>query len=148
MPNSANGVFPGKDSTSNGNGKGLVLIVEDDDMNRKLFRDSIDGSGYRTIYAFGGIEAVEMARRHRPDIILMDIKLPDIPGTEVARLLKSTPDLSHIPVIAITAFASNGDREIITASGCDVYMAKPVSVSEMLGAIERCITHENDGKSS
>ncbi len=87
-----------------------VMIVEDNELNMKLFRDLIEASGYETIRTRNGLEALDLAREHRPDLILMDIQLPEVSGLEVTKWLKDDDELRHIPVIAVTAFAMKGMR--------------------------------------
>ena len=88
-----------------------VMIVEDNELNMKLFRDLVEAHGYRTVQTRSGLTATELAREHRPDLILMDIQLPEISGLDVTRQLKEDPELFRIPVIAVTAFAMKGDGE-------------------------------------
>ncbi len=114
----------------------LVLIVEDNDLNMKLFRDLLQAHGYRTLHARDGMEVLGLVRQHRPDLIIMDIQLPEVSGLEVTRWLKEDADLRSIPVVAITAFAMKGDEEKIRAGGCEAYMAKPISVAKFLGMVE------------
>src|SRR5262245_38875758 len=90
-----------------------VLIVEDNDLNMKLFHDLLEANGYGTLQTKDGLEAMKLAREHRPDLILMDIQLPEISGLEVTKWLKEDPDLRAIPIIAVTAFAMKGDEEKI-----------------------------------
>lgn len=90
-----------------------VLIVEDNELNLKLFHDLLDANGYQTLQTRDGLEALEMARAHRPDLILMDIQLPEVSGLEVTKWLKEDDQLKAIPVIAVTAFAMKGDEEKI-----------------------------------
>ena len=112
-----------------------VLIVEDNELNMKLFNDLLEANGYGTIQTRSGVEAVELARTHRPDLILMDIQLPEVSGQEVIRWLKDDSELKSIPVIAITAFAMKGDEEKIRQSGCEAYLSKPISVVKFLETI-------------
>jgi two-component system, cell cycle response regulator DivK len=114
-----------------------VLIVEDNELNMKLFRDLLEGQGYRTLGAGEGLEAFALARDHRPDLILMDIQLPAISGLEVTRWLKEDPALAHIPVVAVTAFAMKGDEARIRDGGCEAYLAKPISVTSFLETVRR-----------
>jgi two-component system, cell cycle response regulator DivK len=114
-----------------------VLIVEDNDLNMKLFNDLLEAHGYNTLQTRDGIEALKMAREHRPDLILMDIQLPEISGLEVTKWLKEDDDLRAIPVIAVTAFAMKGDEEKIRSGGCEAYIAKPISVASFLRTVER-----------
>jgi two-component system, cell cycle response regulator DivK len=114
-----------------------VLIVEDNELNMKLFNDLLTAHGYETLQTREGMEALALARRHRPDLILMDIQLPEISGLEVTRLIKEDQDLRLIPVVAITAFAMKGDRERIRGGGCEDYIAKPISITGFLQTVER-----------
>jgi two-component system cell cycle response regulator DivK len=114
-----------------------VLIVEDNDLNMKLFNDLLEAHGYRTLQTKDGVEALRMARQHRPDLILMDIQLPEVSGLEVTKWLKEDDDLRSIPVIAVTAFAMKGDEEKIREGGCEAYIAKPISVAGFMRTVER-----------
>ena len=112
-----------------------VMIVEDNELNMKLFRDLIEASGYETIQTRNGMEALDLARKYRPDLILMDIQLPEVSGLVVTKWLKDDDQLAHIPVIAVTAFAMKGDEERILQGGCEGYISKPISVSHFLETI-------------
>ena len=114
-----------------------VLIVEDNELNMKLFNDLLEAHGYDTLQTKDGVEALRMARQHRPDLILMDIQLPEVSGLEVTKWLKEDDDLRAIPVIAVTAFAMKGDEEKIRDGGCEAYIAKPISVSKFLETVDR-----------
>jgi two-component system cell cycle response regulator DivK len=114
-----------------------VLIVEDNELNMKLFHDLIEACGHEILETRDGIEALKLARLHRPDLILMDIQLPEVSGLEVTRWLKEDDELRSIPVIAVTAFAMKGDEEKIRSGGCEAYIAKPISVSNFLDTIGR-----------
>lgn len=114
-----------------------VLIVEDNELNMKLFHDLLDSQGYQTLQTREGLQALAMARQHRPDLILMDIQLPEISGLEVTKWLKEDDDLSHIPVVAVTAFAMKGDEERIREGGCEAYISKPISVVNFLDTVRR-----------
>ncbi|GGD88259.1 response regulator [Aureimonas endophytica] len=113
-----------------------VMIVEDNELNMKLFRDLIEAHGYATIQTRNGLTAIDLAREHRPDLILMDIQLPEISGLDVTRMLKADPDLRAIPVIAVTAFAMKGDEERIRQGGCEAYISKPISVLKFIETIK------------
>jgi two-component system, cell cycle response regulator DivK len=115
--------------------KKTVLIVEDNELNMKLFNDLLEAHGYATLKTAHGNEAMELARRHRPDLILMDIQLPEVSGLEVTRWLKADPELKSIPVIAVTAFAMKGDEERIREGGCEAYLSKPISVAKFLATV-------------
>ena len=112
-----------------------VLIVEDNELNMKLFHDLLDAQGYMTLETREGLQALSLARQHRPDLILMDIQLPEISGLEVTKWLKEDDDLAHIPVIAVTAFAMKGDEERIREGGCEAYLSKPISVGKFIETV-------------
>jgi two-component system cell cycle response regulator DivK len=116
--------------------KKTVLIVEDNELNMKLFNDLLEAHGYATLKTGHGIEAMELARAHKPDLILMDIQLPEVSGLEVTRWLKQDEDLKSIPVIAITAFAMKGDEERIRQGGCEAYLSKPISVAKFISTVK------------
>ena len=118
-----------------------VLIVEDNELNMKLFHDLLAAHGYRTIQTRNGFDALELARTHRPDLVLMDIQLPEVSGLEVTKWLKEDDELRHIPVIAVTAFAMKGDEERIRSGGCEAYISKPISVLTFLETVRRFIGH-------
>ena len=113
-----------------------VMIVEDNELNMKLFRDLIEASGYSTIQTRNGMEALDLARKYKPDLILMDIQLPEVSGLEVTKWLKEDDELHVIPVIAVTAFAMKGDEERIRQGGCEAYVSKPISVPKFLETIK------------
>ena len=114
-----------------------VLIVEDNELNMRLFNDILQASGYQTIQTGDGHEALELAEARRPDLILMDMRLPGISGLDVTRMIKERDHLRHIPVIAITASAFKGDEAIFLAGGCDGFIAKPISIPSFLDTIAK-----------
>jgi two-component system cell cycle response regulator DivK len=114
-----------------------VMIVEDNELNMKLFHDLLDAHGYRTLQTRTGMEALRLARQERPDLILMDIQLPEVSGLEVNKWLKDDETLCDIPVIAVTAFAMKGDEERIRRGGCEAYISKPISITTFLDAVRR-----------
>ncbi|BAI72507.1 two-component response regulator [Azospirillum sp. B510] len=114
-----------------------VLIVEDNELNMKLFHDLLEAHGYGTLQTREGVEAMRLAREHRPDLILMDIQLPEVSGLEVTRWIKDDPELKSIPVVAVTAFAMKGDEEKIRQGGCEDYVAKPISVVKFLETVKK-----------
>jgi two-component system cell cycle response regulator DivK len=116
-----------------------VLIVEDSELNMRLFNDLLEAFGYRTVKTRDGRQAVPLAREHKPDLIVMDIQLPEISGLEITDRLKKDPALKSIPVVAVTAFAMRGDEQKILAAGCDAYLSKPISVTTFLETIRRFI---------
>jgi len=112
-----------------------VLIIEDDDLNMKLFNDLLQAEGYDTVQAKDGRQAVDLVRETRPDLILMDIQLPEISGIELTKTIKADAALKDIPIVAVTAFAMKGDEERILEGGCDGYIAKPISVPNFLETV-------------
>ena len=114
-----------------------ILIVEDNDLNMKLFNDLLQAHGYDTVQAMDGGNALALARAHRPDLILMDVRLPEVSGLEVTRKLKAADDLRDIPVIAMTAFAMKGDEEKIREGGCEGHIVKPISVPTFLETVAK-----------
>ncbi len=121
---------------TNGSAK-TVLVVEDNVLNMKLFHDLLKAHGYNVLQTRDGMEALRLARQHRPDMIIMDIQLPGISGLEVTKWLKDDEMLKTIPVVAITAFAMKGDEERYLEGGCDAYIAKPISIANFLQTVER-----------
>ena len=117
-----------------------VLIVEDNELNMKLFRDLLEAHGYETSGTSNGFEALDLVRKTRPDLILMDIQLPQVSGLDVTRWIKDDPELRGIPVVAVTAFAMKGDEEKIRDGGCEAYIAKPISVASFLRTVERFLS--------
>ncbi|MEM9468990.1 MAG: response regulator [Pseudomonadota bacterium] len=114
-----------------------VLIVEDNELNMKLFRDLLQAQKIKTIETRDGLKVLDIARKEKPDLILMDIQLPEISGLDVTKKLKATEDLAAIPVIAITAFAMKGDEEKIRQGGCEDYISKPISVVSFIETINK-----------
>ncbi len=114
-----------------------MLVVEDNLLNMKLFHVLLEAHGYNVLQTRDGMEALRLTRQHRPDMILMDIQLPDISGLEVTKWLKDDETLKTIPVVAITAFAMKGDEERYLEGGCDAYIAKPISIANFLQTVER-----------
>ena len=124
------------EETMNGTAK-TVLVVEDNELNMKLFHDLLEAHGYNILQTKDGMEALRLAREHRPDLILMDIQLPEVSGLEVTKWIKEDENLKSIPVIAVTAFAMKGDEEKIREGGCEAYIAKPISVTSFLQTVQR-----------
>ncbi len=114
-----------------------ILIVEDNELNMRLFTDLLGSQGYQTIQTRDGMEALDIARKYHPDLILMDIQLPRVSGLEIAKWLKEDEKLSNIPIIAITAFAMRGDKERILNGGCEGYLSKPISIIHFIETIDR-----------
>ncbi len=116
-----------------------VMIVEDNELNMKLFHDLLTAHGYETLQTNNGLNAMELAREHMPDLILMDIQLPEVSGIDVIKWIKEDEHLRTIPVIAVTAFAMKGDEERIRDAGCEGYISKPISVGPFLESISQLI---------
>ena len=115
----------------------LVLIVDDNEKNLRLARDVLVLGGFRTVEASTGCEGIAAAVDHLPDVILMDIRLPDMDGTEATRRLREDPRTARIPVVALTSLAMKGDREWLLAAGFDGYLEKPISVAELPEQVRR-----------
>ena len=116
-----------------------ILIVEDDELSRKLLHDLLEVHGYRTITAGEGNVVLRLARENQPDLILMDLQLPDVSGFDTVRELKREVETRAIPIVAVTAFAQIGDDRKALASGCDGYVAKPIMLNPFLAMVERFI---------
>ncbi len=117
--------------------KKKVMIVEDNELNMKLFDDLLGAHGYDTIKTRDGTKVMDLARTHRPDLIVMDIQLPEVSGLDVTKWLKSDDDLKSIPVIAVTAFAMKGDEEKIRQGGCEDYVSKPISIIDFMKVVQK-----------
>ncbi|MCB1473983.1 MAG: response regulator [Rhodobiaceae bacterium] len=116
-----------------------IMIVEDNELNMKLFHDLLKANGFAVVGTRDGRKAVELARQERPDLILMDIQLPEVSGLDVTAWLKDDEDLRHIPVIAVTAFAMKGDEERIREGGCEAYISKPISVVKFVETVKHFV---------
>lgn len=113
-----------------------VLIVEDNELNMKLFNDLLEAKGYNVVQTRSGLTALDLAKEHRPDLILMDIQLPEVSGLEVTKWIKEDETIASIPIIAVTAFAMKGDEERIRQGGCEAYISKPISVATFIKTIQ------------
>ena len=113
-----------------------VLIVEDNELNMKLFQDLLEAHGFQTLQTRDGKQALKMAQEHRPDLIIMDIQLPEVSGLEVTGWIKNDENIKHIPIIAVTAFAMKGDEEKMRKGGCEAYIAKPISVTKFIDTVK------------
>lgn len=118
-----------------------ILIVEDNLPNMRLIEMVLKDKGYTLFKATDGDEALEVVFKELPDLIIMDIQLPKLSGLEVTKKLRETPAFSHIPIIAITAYAMKGDKEGIIESGCDAYVSKPINTRELPGVIAEMLRH-------
>jgi two-component system cell cycle response regulator DivK len=114
-----------------------VLIVEDNELNMKLFDDLLGAHGYDTIKTRDGLKVLDIAREHHPDLIIMDIQLPEVSGLEVTQRLKKDEELKKIPVVAVTAFAMKGDEERIRQGGCEDYVSKPISILDFMKVVQK-----------
>jgi two-component system cell cycle response regulator DivK len=114
-----------------------VLIVEDNELNMKLFHDLLEAKGYETFQTREGATAIELAREHRPDLILMDIQLPGMSGVEVTEKIKADAELKDIPIVAVTAFAMKKDEDWIRGGGCEGYITKPITVAGFFETVGR-----------
>ena len=119
--------------------RATVLVVEDDPFNLMFMGDLLEVYGYRVLTATEPSGALDLARRHRPDLILMDIQLREASGLAVARMLKQDERLKSIPIVAVTAFALSGDRDRMLAGGCQGYLAKPFSCNQLLDTVAQAI---------
>jgi len=119
-----------------------ILIVEDNELNMKLFKDLLEVHDIETVETRNGNNALELAREEKPDLILMDIQLPEISGLDITKMLKEDDELKSIPVIAVTAFAMKGDEEKIREGGCEDYISKPISVPNFLEVIQKHLEQE------
>lgn len=117
--------------------KKKILIVEDNELNLKLFRDLLGAHGYETYETKEGLEAMPLTQKIKPDLILMDIQLPEISGLDVTRRIKADPSIAGIPIIAVTAFAMKDDEEKILRAGCQAYISKPISIGSFLNTVRR-----------
>jgi two-component system cell cycle response regulator DivK len=116
-----------------------VLVIEDHEDNRRIVRDLLTSAGYELLEATTGEDGVAMAERERPDLILMDIQLPDLDGYEATRRIKANPTLRAIPIIAVTSYALSGDDQKALAAGCDAYVTKPFSPRALLAKIREYV---------
>ena len=116
-----------------------VLVVEDNELNMRLFCDLLDAFGYTTFSCRDGNDALDIARENSPDLIIMDIQLPEVSGLDITRWLKDDPELYHIPVLAVTAFAMRADEQKVREAGCEGYLSKPIQMTSFLRAVEELI---------
>ena len=116
-----------------------ILVVEDNELSMKLLHHLLKPRGYNILQTGEGMEALKLARQHKPDLILMDIRLPDVSGLEVTKWIKESDALKAIPIIAVTAFAMKGDEERFRERGFDAYVAKPIFLADFLKTIQHCL---------
>jgi len=120
-----------------------ILVVEDNPKNLKLVRDVLQFSGYEVIEATSGEDGVRLAKKERPNLILMDLQLPGIDGTEALRQIREDDNGGGVPVVAVTAFAMNEDRDRAYAAGFDGYVQKPISVRNLQQQVHDFLTPED-----
>ncbi|MEL6258813.1 MAG: response regulator [Pseudomonadota bacterium] len=116
-----------------------VLVVEDNELNMRLFCDLLNAFGYRALKSTDGAETIDIARAERPDLIIMDIQLPEVSGLDITRWLKDDPELAGIPVLAVTAFAMRTDEERVREAGCEGYLSKPIQIKSFMQAVNDLI---------
>ncbi|MEL6693420.1 MAG: response regulator [Pseudomonadota bacterium] len=119
-----------------------VLIVEDNALNMRLFSDLLEASGYETLQCVDGAKAVGLALEETPDLIIMDIQLPEVSGLDITRWLKDDERTSEIPVLAVTAFAMRTDEELVREAGCEGYLSKPIQVRSFLKTVDDLMANE------
>ena len=122
-----------------------VLLVEDNERNMKLFRDVLQASGYRTLEAATGERAVELVFEHRPDLVLMDIQLPDIDGIEALSRIRKDASLDAVAVIAVSASVMPDDQQKIVTSGFDAFVTKPINLKSFLDTVQRSLSQGRQG---
>lgn len=120
-----------------------ILVVEDHEDNRRILQDLLSSAGYEMLVAETGLDGVTMAGQHRPDLILMDIQLPEIDGYEATRRIRADPALRLIPIIAVTSYALSGDDRIALDAGCSAYVTKPFSPRQLLATIKEQLSLAN-----
>ena len=121
-----------------------ILIVEDQDDNRKILRDLLGAAGFEVMEAVNGAEGVAATKRERPDLVLMDIQMPEMDGYEATRRIKGDPETAMIPVLVVTSYALSGDEERARAAGCDAYVTKPFSPRALLATVRTWLTGPAD----
>jgi two-component system cell cycle response regulator DivK len=117
----------------------LILLVEDHPDNRVLARKLLERAGFRVVEAVDGRQALEQAAACRPDLVLLDMSLPEVDGWTVARTLRRSPGLETVPIVALTAHAMDGDRERVLEAGCDEFLSKPIQVAAFVPTIRRVL---------
>jgi len=117
----------------------VILVIEDQEDNRRIMRDLLTSVNFQVLESVTGEEGVRSAELHKPDLILMDIQLPDFDGYEATRRIKAKPDLKSIPIIAVTSYALSGDDEKAFEAGCDAYVSKPFSPRALLAKIREIL---------
>ncbi|RIJ15641.1 response regulator [Henriciella mobilis] len=119
--------------------KKTVLVVEDNELNMRLFCDLLDAFGFQTLQCRDGAKAVELARQHKPDLIIMDIQLPEVSGLDITRWIKDDESIRAIPVLAVTAFAMRADEQRVREAGCEGYLSKPIQMKSFLSTVQELV---------
>ena len=114
-----------------------VLIVEDSELNMRLFNDLLEAFGYKTVKSRDGRQAIPLAREHKPDLIIMDIQLPEVSGLDLTRWIKDDAAINQIPIMAVTAFAMRQDERLVREAGCEAYMSKPIQMSAFINEVKK-----------
>lgn len=114
-----------------------VLVVEDNELNMKLFCDLLDAFGFQTVESRDGLKAVDLAREHKPDLIIMDIQLPEVSGLDLTRWIKDDTSIKDIPIMAVTAFAMRQDERLVREAGCEAYMSKPIQMGAFIKEVQK-----------
>lgn len=114
-----------------------VLVVEDNELNMKLFCDLLDAFGYKTVESRDGLKAIDLAREHKPDLIIMDIQLPEVSGLDLTRWIKDDSAINQIPIMAVTAFAMRQDERLVREAGCEAYMSKPIQMKAFISEVKK-----------
>ena len=125
-----------------------ILVVDDSVLNLEFVEEALQAHGYEVLRATDGLAALDAVRRHRPDLILLDIRMPEMDGQELARRLKADPATRRIPLVALTACAMTGDREKILAAGFDAYISKPINMQNFLTEVQRHLGVEGPARGS
>lgn len=120
-----------------------ILVIEDSPVNMALTVAILESAGHAILQADHAVQGIDLARREQPDLVLMDIQLPDIDGLAATRRLKADPRTAHLPVIALTAFAMKGDEDETRAAGCDGYVTKPIRYKEFLAEVDAVMTRQS-----
>src|ERR1700741_3933503 len=114
-----------------------VLVVEDNELNMKLFCDLLDAFGFQAVQSRDGLKAVDLAREHKPDLIIMDIQLPEVSGLDLTRWIKDDSSIAQIPIMAVTAFAMRQDERLVREAGCEAYMSKPIQMMPFIDTVKK-----------
>jgi two-component system cell cycle response regulator DivK len=114
-----------------------ILVVEDNELNMKLFCDLLDAFGFQTVESRDGLKAVDLAREHKPDLIIMDIQLPEVSGLDLTRWIKDDTSINKIPIMAVTAFAMRQDERLVREAGCEAYMSKPIQMMPFIDTVKK-----------